>query len=52
MFACVCGFVGVRGQGGTLETLTNEQLVRDFFVKKGLDPKKHFACVTGTDSGT
>jgi len=36
--------------GGTLETLTNEQLVRDFFVKKGLDPKKHFACVTGKGS--
>nr|ABH11439.1 cytosolic glucose-6-phosphate isomerase [Hanusia phi] len=36
--------------GGTLETLTNEQLVRDYFVKKGLDPKKHFACVTGKGS--
>jgi len=36
--------------GGTLETLTNEQLVRDSFVKANLDPKKHFACVTGKGS--
>jgi len=40
----------VSKSGGTLETLTNENLVRDFFQKKGLDPKKHFACVTGKGS--
>ena len=32
--------------GGTLETLTNEKMVRKYFEDKGLDPKQHFACVT------
>jgi glucose-6-phosphate isomerase len=36
--------------GGTLETLTNEKMVRKYFEDKGLDPKKHFACVTGKGS--
>ena len=29
--------------GGTLETLTNEKMVRKYFEDKGLDPKQHFA---------
>jgi len=36
--------------GGTLETLTNEKLVRKYFEDKGLNPKEHFACVTGKGS--
>ena len=36
--------------GGTLETLTNEKMVRKYFEDKGLDPKQHFACVTGKGS--
>ncbi len=42
--------VVVSKSGGTLETLTNEQLARDFFVQAGLDPKEHFLAVTGQGS--
>jgi glucose-6-phosphate isomerase len=36
--------------GTTLETATNEALVRDWFEKEGLDPKAHFVAVTGEGS--
>ena len=40
----------VSKSGATLETLTNETLVRDAFQKRGLVPEKHFICVTGEGS--
>ncbi len=40
----------VSKSGTTLETLTNEQLVREAFVAAGLDPGKHFIAVTGQGS--
>ncbi|MEI6531903.1 MAG: glucose-6-phosphate isomerase, partial [Chlamydiota bacterium] len=42
--------VVVSKSGTTLETLTNEALVRSYFVKAGLDPNKHFIAVTGKGS--
>lgn len=42
--------VVVSKSGTTLETLTNEELVRSYFVKSGLDPNKHFIAVTGKGS--
>lgn len=38
--------VVVSKSGSTLETLTNSELVRDRFVKAGLNPKDHFISVT------
>jgi glucose-6-phosphate isomerase len=40
----------VSKSGATLETLTNETLVREAFLKKGLTPEKQFVCVTGEGS--
>lgn len=40
----------ISKSGGTLETLTNETLMRHHFEKKGLDPNKHFVVVTGKGS--
>jgi len=40
----------VSKSGGTLETLTNETLVRAAFKRAGLDPKEHFTAVTGKGS--
>ncbi len=40
----------VSKSGTTLETLTNEQLVRAAFGAAGLDPGKHFIAVTGMGS--
>lgn len=40
----------VSKSGTTLETLTNEALVRKYFLAAGLDPGKHFVAVTGQDS--
>jgi glucose-6-phosphate isomerase len=40
----------VSKSGATLETLTNEELVKKAFRKAGLDPKKHFVAVTGANS--
>ena len=40
----------VSKSGTTLETLTNEQLVRDAFAKAGLDPSRHVLAVTGAGS--
>ncbi|TKB28687.1 glucose-6-phosphate isomerase [Desulfopila sp. IMCC35006] len=40
----------VSKSGTTLETLTNEQLVRAAFQAAGLDPGKHFIAVTGKGS--
>jgi glucose-6-phosphate isomerase len=37
----------VSKSGSTLETLTNEELVRAAFLKAGLQPEKHFVAVTG-----
>jgi glucose-6-phosphate isomerase len=42
--------VVVSKSGSTLETLTNETLIRAEFKKKGLDPKDHFVAVTGKKS--
>jgi glucose-6-phosphate isomerase len=42
--------VSVSKSGTTLETLTNEQVVRDALKKKGLDPKNHIVSVTGKGS--
>lgn len=40
----------VSKSGSTLETLTNETLVRDKFEKAGLNSKEHFIAVTGKGS--
>lgn len=42
--------VVVSKSGSTLETLTNEEFCRSYFVKKGIDPKEHFVAVTGEKS--
>lgn len=42
--------VVVSKSGTTLETLTNEELVRSYFAAAGLDPNKHFIAVTGKGS--
>jgi glucose-6-phosphate isomerase len=42
--------VVVSKSGTTLETLTNEELVKSHFTKAGLDPKEHFVAVTGKGS--
>lgn len=40
----------VSKSGTTLETLTNEQLVRDALTGAGLDPARHLVAVTGAGS--
>jgi len=40
----------VSKSGTTLETLTNELLVRDVYAKAGLDPARHILAVTGEGS--
>ena len=40
----------VSKSGTTLETLTNEQLVRDALAGAGLDPARHLVAVTGAGS--
>ncbi|VAW37375.1 Glucose-6-phosphate isomerase, partial [hydrothermal vent metagenome] len=40
----------VSKSGSTLETLTNEELVRASFKAAGLDPGRHFIAVTGKGS--
>jgi glucose-6-phosphate isomerase len=40
----------VSKSGTTLETLTNEELVRAAFIAADLDPNKHFITVTGKGS--
>jgi len=40
----------VSKSGTTLETLTNEQLVREALLAAGLDPAKHMIAVTGAGS--
>jgi glucose-6-phosphate isomerase len=40
----------VSKSGTTLETLTNEELVRAAFVAAGLRPERHFVAVTGQSS--
>ncbi len=46
-----CTLVNVVSKSGTtLETLTNEHLVREAFVAAGLSPGKHFVAVTGKGS--
>ena len=40
----------VSKSGTTLETLTNEELVRAAFVAAGLEPARHFVAVTGQSS--
>ncbi len=40
----------ISKSGTTIETLTNEELVRSRYLKAGLDPNKHFIAVTGKGS--
>jgi glucose-6-phosphate isomerase len=42
--------VSVSKSGSTLETRTNEEIVRERFKKAGLDPKNHIVSVTGKKS--
>lgn len=42
--------VCVSKSGTTLETLTNEEMVKAQFKKAGLEPQKHFIAVTGKGS--
>ena len=43
-------FILVSKSGTTLETLTNENFVKDFLKKDGLDPSKHMIAVTSETS--
>ena len=43
-------FVIVSKSGSTLETLTNEEIVKKFILSKGLIPKDHMVTVTGKGS--
>ncbi len=43
-------FVVVSKSGTTLETLTNEEFVKDRLKKAGLEPRKHLVAVTGQGS--
>lgn len=43
-------FVIVSKSGSTLETLTNEELIKKQIIQKGLSPKDHMVAVTGTGS--
>ncbi|MGA8163476.1 MAG: glucose-6-phosphate isomerase [Waddliaceae bacterium] len=45
-----CLVVVISKSGGTLETRTNEALVKSHFLKAGLKPEKHFVSVTGKGS--
>ncbi len=40
----------VSKSGSTLETLTNEEMVRAAYKDAGLDPKEHFIAITGEGS--
>ena len=40
----------VSKSGGTLETLTNEELARNYFKRAHLKPEEHFLSVTGEGS--
>ncbi|OGQ86012.1 MAG: glucose-6-phosphate isomerase [Deltaproteobacteria bacterium RIFOXYD12_FULL_56_24] len=40
----------VSKSGSTLETLTNEELVRQAYAEAGLEPSRHFLAVTGKGS--
>ncbi len=40
----------VSKSGSTLETLTNEEIVRQVFTDQDLDPSQHFVAVTGMGS--
>ena len=40
----------VSKSGSTLETMTNEELVRQAYVEAGLEPSRHFLAVTGKGS--
>lgn len=42
--------VVVSKSGSTLETLTNEEIARNYFRTNGCDPKNHFIAVTGEKS--
>lgn len=43
-------FVIVSKSGSTLETATNEEIVKKFIISKGLIPKDHMVAVTGKGS--
>jgi glucose-6-phosphate isomerase len=45
-----CLVVVVSKSGTTLETLTNEAMIRKQFIKEGLDPRKHIIAVTSEKS--
>ncbi len=40
----------VSKSGSTMETVSNEELMREQFVKAGLDPNDHFIAITGKGS--
>ncbi|MBM3201887.1 MAG: glucose-6-phosphate isomerase [Chlamydiae bacterium] len=42
--------VVVSKSGGTLEIVSNEEVLRHYFESKGVNPKEHFVCVTGEKS--
>lgn len=42
--------VVVSKSGNTLETLTNEAIVRQHFKERGCNPKEHFISITGKNS--
>ncbi|MBI5346544.1 MAG: glucose-6-phosphate isomerase [Chlamydiae bacterium] len=43
-------FVSVSKSGTTIETLSNEEFVRDHLKKAGLNPKDHIVAITGKKS--
>lgn len=42
--------VSISKSGTTLETLTNEEIARSYFLKASLKPQEHFVAVTGKGS--
>ncbi len=40
----------VSKSGTTLETLTNEELLKEAYIRQGLEPNRHFFAVTGQGS--
>jgi glucose-6-phosphate isomerase len=42
--------LNISKSGNTLETLTNETLIKNSFLKAGLNPKEHFVAITSKGS--
>lgn len=45
-----CLVLSISKSGNTIETMTNEEFIKQSFIKAGLNPKDHFAAITMKDS--